>query len=99
MPSDPEYMSNWGVSLLEVSDKLAEVIVIGPKAKEFTNQINREFLPAKIISGTEQENDQVPFEYKTAIDGKTTIYVCYDKACKLPVITVESALEQLRTVK
>ncbi len=93
--AEPEYMSNWGISVLELSGKLAEVIVVGPKAKEYVNQINQKYLPSKIISGTERESDIPPFEHKSAIDGETTIYVCYDKSCKRPTKSVREALSQL----
>ncbi|MEO1254662.1 MAG: thioredoxin domain-containing protein, partial [Bacteroidota bacterium] len=93
--SEPEYMSNWGISGLEVSDKIAEIIIVGPDALDYTNQLNQKFFPSKIISGTINESDKMPFQYKTTMNGKTTIYVCYDKSCKRPVTTVEEALDQL----
>ncbi|WP_245811226.1 thioredoxin domain-containing protein [Ekhidna lutea] len=92
---EPEYLSNWGLLALELSGNFAEVIIVGPKAKEYTNQINQYFLPDKIISGTLTESEKTPFELKTALNGETTIYVCYNKSCKRPVTTVEDALKQM----
>ena len=90
---EPEYMSNWGVLSLELSQTFAEVIVIGPKAHEYVNEINQQYLPNKIISGTITESNNAPFEHKTALNGETTIYVCYDKSCKRPVTTIDEAME------
>ncbi len=94
--AEPEYMSNWGVLALEVSGMFAEVIIVGPKFKDFVNQINQQFIPNKIISGTTEEMELSPFEMKTAVNGETTIYVCYDKTCKRPVTSVAEALEQIQ---
>lgn len=92
---EPEYLSNWGMLAIEVSDKFAEVIIVGPKAEEFVNELNKQFLPAKIVSGTVEESKEPPFQLKTAVGGETTIYVCYDKSCKRPVTSVQEALKQI----
>ncbi len=92
---EPEYMSNWGELAMELSENFAEVIVVGPKAGQFVNELNQKFIPNKIISGTKEPTDKAPFEGKTAVNGETTIYVCFNKSCKRPVTTVEEALEQI----
>lgn len=93
---EPEYMSNWGMLAMELSTSFAEVIIVGPKAHEFTNEINKRYIPNKIISATTSESDLPPFELKNAINGETTIYVCYNKSCKRPVTSVEAALAQIQ---
>lgn len=92
---EPEYMSNWAMLAMEVSDTFAEVIIVGPKAKEFANEINEKYIPNKIISASVEETSLPPFEMKTTMNGETTIYICYNKSCKRPVTTVQQALEQL----
>ena len=92
---EPEYMSNWAMLSLELSQPFAEIVIIGPEAKELGQKLNNYYIPNKIISGSFTTSDQSPFEHKTMINGETTIYVCYDKSCKLPVTTIEKALEQL----
>ena len=95
MLQEPQYMSNWAITALEISQPMAEIIIVGPSVDEFINTINQQFIPNKIISGSRVGTDQIPFENKVMINGQTTIYVCHDKSCKLPVKTVEEALEQL----
>ncbi len=92
---EPEYMSNWAISGLEASKPMAEIIILGPEVKDFTNKINQRFIPNKIISGSEVPSQLPPFMNKTLKNDQTTIYVCFDKSCKLPVTTVEKALDQL----
>ncbi len=92
---EPEYMSNWAMLAMELAGSFAEVIIVGPQAKEFANEINEQFLPNKIISASTEETDLPPFEMKTAMNGETTIYICYNKSCKRPVTTVKEALSQI----
>lgn len=92
---EPEYMSNWAMLAMELENTFAEVVIVGDQAVEFGQKINQQFIPNKIITGTQSTSDQSPFQLKEAIDGKTTIYVCYDKACKLPVTTTDKAIQLL----
>ncbi|MEM7296845.1 MAG: thioredoxin domain-containing protein [Bacteroidota bacterium] len=92
---ESEYLSNWAVLGMELASPFAEIVIVGPDAKAYASEINNLYLPGKIITATEAPIDKAPFEYKSMIDGETTIYVCYNKACKLPVTTVEKALNQL----
>ena len=93
---EPEYMSNWGALALELSDSFAEVVIVGSGFRKIGHELNTSFIPNKIITGSSESIDSPLFEYKDAIDNKTTIYVCYDKSCKRPVTTTLDALELLK---
>ncbi len=92
---EPEYMSNWAATALELSNSFAEVVIVGEDFEAYGKQLNRQFIPNKIVTGAREERASPLFEYKSAIDEKTTIYVCYDKSCKRPVHTIEEAIEQM----
>ncbi len=92
---EPEYMSNWALTAIELSNSFAEVVIIGEDFKAFGKELNTQFLPNKILTAAAGERSSPLFEYKSAIDGKTTIYVCYDKSCKRPVSSVPEAIQQM----
>ena len=92
---EPEYMSNWAVSALEISKPIAEIIIVGPNAGNLINELNASYIPNKIIAGTAEPSALPPFANKSMINGETTIYVCYNKTCRLPVTTLEEAFNQL----
>jgi len=92
---EPEYMSNWGTTALELSSQFAEVVIVGEEFDSFGLEMNRQFIPNKILTASSSERESPLFEFKSAVDGKTTIYVCYDKSCKRPVGTVAEAIEQM----
>ena len=93
---EPEYLSNWAGLAMEMSDDFAEIVIVGPKYKEFASQFNKAYLPSKVVAAAEDENEQPMFKMKSMMDGETTIYVCFNRVCRLPVTSVEQAMEQLR---
>ncbi len=92
---EPEYMSNWGLLALELSQNFAEVVIVGKDYDQFGQEFNARFLPNKILTGSKQEKDSPLFEYKSPVGGETTVYVCYDRACKRPVNSTQEAIEQM----
>ncbi|MEM9339157.1 MAG: thioredoxin domain-containing protein, partial [Bacteroidota bacterium] len=92
---EPEYMSNWGTLALELTTPFAEIVVIGDEFKSYGMEINRLYLPNKILTGSSSERYAPLFENKGVINDKTTVYVCYDKSCKRPVNNTKDAIVQL----
>ena len=71
-----------------------EIAVVGPQAKQRISEINLKYIPNKLIVGSQMESSLPLLEHKFS-PNKTTIYVCIDGACKLPVSGSEEALEQI----
>ncbi|HLF36137.1 MAG TPA: thioredoxin domain-containing protein [Cyclobacteriaceae bacterium] len=94
--AEPEYLSNWGKLFCLMSNPFAEIAVVGPDYNEICRDLLADFNPGKIVMGSGRESSLPLFEGRTAINGKTTIFVCYNKACKLPVHSVEEALRLLQ---
>jgi uncharacterized protein YyaL (SSP411 family) len=71
-----------------------EIAVVGEQAKTRIGEINQNYIPNKLIVGSEKESSLPLLEYKFN-ENETTIYVCINGACKLPVKMTEKALEQV----
>ncbi|MEM7109031.1 MAG: thioredoxin domain-containing protein [Bacteroidota bacterium] len=96
MKDEPAYLTNWGILYAYLSTPTAEISIVGPTAKEVQQQFVKRYLPNKVVMGAETESDLPLMKSKYAMNGETTIYVCYNKTCKLPVTSVEKAYQQLR---
>src|SRR5882762_9308271 len=94
--SEPGYMSHWGILLSEMIQGMAEVVIVGPDAEEMRKEFSSHYQPYAMIMGTTSKSELPLFEGRSAVDGTTRIYVCFNKACKLPVETVAEAIGQLR---
>ena len=91
MEQYPSTFSNWLDLMLNFSNNYYEVAVVGKEAKEKIKELNQTYLPNKLIIGSTEDND-LPLLKNRYIEGETYIYVCVNKACKLPVSEVEKAI-------
>ena len=71
-----------------------EIAVVGPEAGQLVREINWEFIPNKLIAGSRKASSLPLLQHKYN-EKETTIYVCIDGACKLPVKSTDRALEQI----
>ena len=93
--SEPGYMSHWGILLSEIIHGMSEVVISGEDALNFRHEMNQHFLPFTISLGTRDKSELSLLKDRDAKPNQTLIYVCQNKTCKLPVNSIESALEQL----
>jgi uncharacterized protein YyaL (SSP411 family) len=93
--SEPSYMSNWGILFSEITQGLAEIVIVGNELENLRKDLHQHHLPFALTLGTKTKSDLSLLEGRAVKDGKTMIYVCFNKTCKLPVTTVKEALDQL----
>ena len=92
---EPRFMSNWAKALhLQVYPPY-EVIIVGDQAEELRDELANKSLPNHLIMGAKSDSKLPLLEGRAAIDGQTTIYVCRNKTCQLPVYSVSDAVKQM----
>jgi hypothetical protein len=89
---EPEYLYNWCNLLCLLAIPVAEIAVIGNGYLEAGLTLQRNHRIDKLVMATSIQSSLPLFEGRTAINGKDTFYVCYNKTCKLPVHSAEEAL-------
>jgi uncharacterized protein len=94
--SEPVYMANWGMALMEIVNEFSEVVIVGEKTGEFRKEIHRHFLPFIVTAGASSGSSLPLLEGRTPVAGQAWIYVCKNKVCRLPVEDPNSALQQLK---
>ena len=87
--------SNWLDLMLNYTHPFYEVAISGKDAQEKTSELNKTYIPNKIIAGSIKENT-MPLLKNRFIESETLIYVCVNNACKLPVTEVEQAIKLLK---
>ena len=93
--SEPSYMSNWGIALLELKEGLSEIVIAGEDALSYCHSIQKHFFPFSVTAGTHTTSELTLLTGREAIAGRTMIYVCKSQVCKLPVEKPSDALTQL----
>ncbi|MFB9864174.1 thioredoxin domain-containing protein [Rufibacter immobilis] len=94
---EPTHLANWASLFYLQLKPTAEIAIIGPEAHPFRGLLQQHFLPNALLVGSKEENtsDLPLLEDRIVQNGQTTLYVCYNKACQLPVQSVAEALEQI----
>jgi uncharacterized protein YyaL (SSP411 family) len=95
--NDAQWVANWAALHCLMAAPTAEVVILGPDADAFRKDLDRFFIPNKITIGAQTSSNIPLAEGKTPIDGKTTVYVCFQKTCQLPVFSVKEAIQQIQT--
>lgn len=91
----PSSFSNWLDLMMNYSYPFYEVVIVGDDAKEKLFELNKTYIPNKLIAGSTDENN-LPLLENRYVSKETLIYVCVNKACKLPVSEVDQAINLLK---
>lgn len=95
MPRYGAGYSNWGQLLMHHLYPYYEVAVVGSEADQRWKEFNQNYLPNVLYVGSFQDS-QLPLLELKMVDGQTTIYVCQNKTCQLPVTETNEALKQIK---
>lgn len=95
MQEYPSGYSNWFDLMLNYAKPYYEVAIVGKDAKEKIELLNQTYIPNKLIAGSTSENNMPLLKNRYNPDN-TLIYVCVNKACKLPVSNVNKAIKFLQ---
>jgi uncharacterized protein YyaL (SSP411 family) len=91
----PSAYSNWIMLLLEEVFGTYEVAVTGDDAEIVRMEIENNYIPNKIILGGKEGSLPLLLDKFRA---NTQIFICKDKTCELPALTVADALKQIKSV-
>jgi len=92
-PNGP-YYSNWASLMGLTTSGPYEVAVMGTEALVKSSAIRKNYYPTALFMGGDKEN--LPLLENKNVEGRTIIYVCRNKVCKLPEEDVAKAIKQLR---
>ena len=96
--NEPNYMSNWGIVYTEIKKGLAEIAIVGTGAHQLKTKFHQVYQPFALTMGMETESHLPLLEGKVPLQGKPTIYVCYNKTCQRPVHSINEAVSQIKVM-
>lgn len=86
--------SNWGMLWLNHSMPFYELVINGGDAHDKRIDLNSSYTPNILLAGSTTKSS-LPLLQERYKENDTYIYVCVNKACKLPVKEVDEALQQM----
>ncbi len=87
--------SNWLQLMCNFSGDFYQIAVLGKASKNKILEINKNFIPNKIIAASTKQST-IPFMENRFVKNKDLIYVCVNGTCLLPEENVKKALSQLK---
>ncbi len=96
----PTSFGVWAMAYMQMIRGVNEIIVIGKKAADRLSEIQRRFIPGKIIQSSSDitNHEDFPLLKDRQKEGKTLIYVCREGICKQPAEDIETALSLLEVL-
>ena len=88
------YFANWDILMSWFASPPFEVAILGDDFESVLREFNNHYLPGVFLSGGKKVGSLLLHEGKL-VDGQTTIYVCRDRTCRMPVTDVGEALKQI----
>ncbi|MCZ6521463.1 MAG: thioredoxin domain-containing protein, partial [Bacteroidetes bacterium] len=92
---NPGFHTNWGMAMIDLAYPIYEVAIVGDEFMDKRAKLDKNYLPNAILMGGKTEGSLELLENKL-VDDQTFIYVCLDKACKLPTTEVKQALTLIK---
>ncbi|WP_291846764.1 thioredoxin domain-containing protein [Lutibacter sp.] len=87
--------SNWLQLACNFTGDFYEIAISGKEALERIKEINKNYIPNKLIAGSISKSS-LPLMEGRFSENETYIFVCVDGACLLPEKSTEKALSQLK---
>lgn len=94
MEKQASFYYNWFELYRRVLIEPFEVAIVGKNAEKIRKELAKNYLPNALLLGGKSEGELELLKMKL-VRGKTIIYVCQNKTCKLPVDNVSDALNQM----
>ena len=95
---DVQWGTNWAALYALRAQPTAEIAIVGNEVEAYRRQLESRFMPNKILVGTQTASDLPLLQERTAKNELTTMYVCFNKTCRLPVHTIEDVWKQLNDI-
>jgi uncharacterized protein len=89
------YFANWAKLYILFISNPYEIALVGENCMEINKKLLSQFLPDVILTGGKEEG-KLPLLKHKLVNGQTSIYVCRNKTCSLPVTDLNEALHLLK---
>ena len=90
--------SNWLDLYSNFNDGYFEIAITGKDAKEKMLELNKKYIPNKLICGSLTDS-KLPLLENRYVENKTLIYICINKTCQLPTENTNEAFQQIKNIQ
>jgi hypothetical protein len=80
--------TNWMQLSLNKVQGVNQIVINGPEATNYMEILQQQYSPNTLFAISNEQSEIMLIKEKILINNKTTIYVCKDKTCGLPVFNI-----------
>jgi uncharacterized protein YyaL (SSP411 family) len=91
----PLSFSKWATAMLHEATPPVEIAMVGDNALEKAIELQKSFLPNKVIAASQQPNNTISLLRGKEGGTEALIYCCRDFACQPPVVSLKEFWEML----
>ena len=93
----PQDAANWARIYGRLTYPIAEIALVADEPIELVHQICQDYIPNKVFVGKKAGTNSrlALLNGRDSINQKDTLFLCYDKACQLPVHSSSELIAQL----
>jgi len=88
--------SNWFILYSNFIGNFYEVAIVGNNAQSKIKEINKSYIPNKLIAGSLTEST-LPLLQNRYFKDETKIFICVDGACQMPTSETKKAVEMMKS--
>lgn len=92
----PNSFGRWASALLNETNGIPEVAVIGEEAFDMSKQIFEAYLPQIALMASQELDNNYPLLKNKESESDTLVYICQNYSCQQPVKTVEEFAQLVR---
>lgn len=95
----PQDLGHWASFYSQRTYPTAEIAIVSDEPIVDMHKINEQFIPNKVLVGKKSgdSSELALLEGRQLINNESTFYLCYNKACQLPVNNANQIFKQLET--
>lgn len=91
----PGSFAAWAKAMLFESMGWKEIAIVGPNAFERAAELNKRYIPARILMASDRENNDFPLLAHRFTEGKDYYFLCEHYSCRRPATDLASFLRML----
>lgn len=95
----PQDLAYWAAFYGQRTYPTAEIAMVSDELTDDMHKINEQFISNKVLVGKKSggSSELALLAAREGVNNVSTFYLCYNKACQLPVNSVEEVFKQLQT--
>ena len=95
----PRDLAHWSSLFSMLTYPTSEIVIVSESPAEAIRALGEQFIPNKVVAGKKagESSEMALLEGRELVNNQDTFYLCYNKACQLPINSIEALMQQIQS--